>query len=227
MKCLIHFTTDFQKLNQILSTQSLKLHYCKEEFCIVDKKISRAAHPMISFSEYDVTQLSSKKITYGKYGIAFSQSWVEKHRIHPVLYIDKNSIVANSLADLLKARRKNAKTQLAPKVRLSIMTIKCFTKNAIGFNSYLDNPNFNFRDENEWRFVPTKQQIGGNLISQDRSKYLAKQDFYNKKLENYPLTFKNEDIEFIFLETNIQLQEILKRLSIAKEKIKISNWKTK
>jgi hypothetical protein len=205
----------------------LRLHYCKEEFCIGDKKISRAAHPMISFSEYDVMQLSLKKITYGKFAIAFSQSWVEKHRIHPVLYIDKNSIVGNSLADLLKARRKNANTQLAPNIRLSIMTIKCFTKNAVGFNSYLNKPDFNFRDENEWRFVPTKQQIGGKLISQDRSKYLAKQNFYNKQLEDYPLKFNPEDIEFIFVESNTQKEEILKRFPIEKAKIKISNWKIK
>jgi hypothetical protein len=226
MKQIIHFTSDFEKLKSIIVSQSLKLNYCKEDFYLGDKKISSAAHPMISFSEYEISTINDEKITYGRFGIALSQSWIEKHRIHPVLYIDKNSILANSLADLLKARRKNAKTQLAPHVRLSIMTIKCFTKNAKGFNSYFNRPNFDFRKENEWRYVPTKKQIGGGLISQDRSKYMVNQDYYNKKLEPYSLKFGIKDIEWIFVESNEQLSEIIKLLPIEKQKVKLSNWQT-
>ncbi len=227
MKYVIHFTSDFDKLKSIIASLSLRLHYCKEEFCLGDKKVSNAAHSLISFSEYDIATIDREIITYGKFGIAFTKSWVDTHKIHPVLYIDKNSVVANSLADLLIARRKNAATQLSPNIRLSIMTIKCFTKNAKGYNSKLKKYDFDFRGENEWRFVPTKKQIGGRLISQDRSKYIAKQDYYNKQLEKYPLTFTVNDIEYIFIQTQKQLVEVEKILSINSQKIKISKWKTK
>ena len=226
MKYIIHFTSDFEKLKSIIISQSLRLNYCKEEFYLGDKKISSAAHPMISFSEYDISTINDEKITYGRFGVAFSQSWIEKHKIHPMLYIEKHSVLANSLADLLIARRKNAKTQLAPLVRLSIMTIKCFTKNAKGYNSYFNRQNFDFRGENEWRYVPTKKQIGGRLISQDRSKYMAKQDYYNKQLEKYSLKFTRKDVEFVFIESNEQLNEIIKLLSIDKQKVRLSKWQT-
>lgn len=226
MKHIIHFTSEFDKLKSILTSQSLRLHYCKEEFYLGDKRISSAAHPMISFSEYEISTIDNEKITYGMFGIAFSKSWIDKHRIHPVLYIDKNSIVANSLADLLKARRKNAKTQLSPNIRLSIMTIKCFTKNGKGYNSYFKLKDFDFRSENEWRYVPTKKQIGGKLISQDRSKYMERHDFYNDQLLGYPLKFTIEDIEIVFVKSDEQLKEVKDLFSIDEHKVRVSKWRT-
>jgi len=176
MKHIIHFTSEFNTLKNIIKTNTLNLYYSKEDFYLGNKKKSSAAHPMISFSEYDVSNINNKNITYGNFGIAFKKNWIDKNKIHPVLYIDNNSIVAKSLSDLLKARRKNANTQLSSKVRLSIMTIKCFTKNTKGYNSYFNLKDFDFKNENEWRFVPTKKQIDGKLISQDKGKYLKKQE---------------------------------------------------
>lgn len=56
--------------------------------------------------------------------------------------------------------------------------------------------------------VPTKKQINGKLISQSRSKYLAKQEYYNSQLEKYPLIFNESDIEYIFVSTKKQVDEI-------------------
>lgn len=226
MKHIIHFTPDFDRLKRIVKSNFLQLHYCKEDFYIGDKKVSSAVHPMVSFSEYDVSTIDRENITYGKFGIGFSRTWIDKCKIHQVLYIDKNSIIANSLANLLIARRKKASEQLSPKVRLSIMTIKCFTKNAKGYNSHFGLPDFDFKNENEWRYVPTKKQIDGKLISQDKRKYLARQDFYNNQLVEYPLLFTTNDIECIFVGTQEQSNEIQRLISIDKRKIKISKWTT-
>jgi len=225
MRVVIHFTSSYQTLKSIVESSSLKLFYCKEDFYSVDKAVSRAVHPMVCFSEYNVSTINKRYITYGNYGIAFTKSWIQKNKIHPVLYIDKNSLVAKSLADLLKARRKNAKIQLAAHVRLSIITIKCFIKNSTGFNSKFRIKNFDFKGENEWRYVPTKKQIENNLISQSISKYLKRKAFYNNKLENYSLLFTKDDIEHIFVVNNMQKKEIHELLSIDSNKIKISNWK--
>lgn len=224
MKYVIHITPSLQNLKSILKDEHLRLKYCQEDFTIGTKSVSRAAHPMVSFSEFNVDELANKKITYGKYAIAFNRSWVEKHRIHPVLYIDKNSLIADSLANLLVARRKNANNELAPKVKLSIMNIKCFTKNAIGYNSYINEKNFNFKNENEWRFVPIKRKIGDNLISQNRSTYLSKKDYFNRKLLKYPLKFKLKDVDYIFVEKSEQIDELSDLFRIPKSKIKISQW---
>lgn len=227
MEHIIHITTDFDRLKSILESNMLRLSYCKEVFYLGDKKISDAAHPMICFSEYNISTIDKETITYGKFGIAFKQSWIEKHRIHRVLYINKNSLVAKSLGDLLKARRKNAKVQLSPKVRLSIMMIKCFTKNERGYNSRFSDYNFNFKSENEWRYVPAKAEIDGKFVSENTKTYEKRKDYYNQQMEKYSLKFDTKDIAYIFVETNEQAEEVRNLFSIDSKKIKISNWNTK
>ena len=226
MKSIIHFTSEFETLKTIIKSLSLRVFYCKEDFYLGENKVSSAVHPMISFSEHVVKAINNKNITYGKFGIAFTNSWINKNKIHQVLYIEKNSLVAKSLAELLKARRKNAKEQLSPKVRLSIMTIKCFTKNSRGYNSYFGINDYDFKSENEWRYVPTKRQIDGKPISLSKSNYLADPDFYNDALKSYPLKFSANDIEYIFVSTEKQKNIIERLIKVDKERIKISEWST-
>lgn len=200
MASIIHFTKEFETLKSILTESSFRLRYCREQFYLGNKPSSSAVHPMVSFSNQVLKSIDKKNITYGKFGIGLKKRWVETKKLHPVLYIDRNSHLANALSDLLEARRKNAKTELAPHVKLSIMTIKCFTKNAIGYNSYFKVHNFNFRVEKEWRYVPTKSGIGGNLISQTKRLYDKRPDYYNQKLNNFPLHFTtNTRILNVFL----------------------------
>lgn len=204
----------------------LRLSWSDEEFYLGNKRVSSATHPMVCFSKYEIETIDKKVITYGKFGIAFKQSWVEKQRIHQVLYVDKNSLVAESLASLLSARRIKAANQLPSKVRLSIMMIKCFTKNAKGYNSHCKENDFDFKSENEWRYVPSKAEVEGKLISQDSSKYKKNKGYYNQQMENYSLKFKTDDIEYLFVETEEQSLEVKDLMSIDREKIKISKWTT-
>ena len=181
---------------------------------------------MVCFSEYYTGTIDNKNITYGKYGIGFKDNWIKRKKIHEVLYVERDSIIAEALASLLRARRKKAEVQLSEDVRDSIITIKCFTKNTVGYNSYFNVPNFIFRNENEFRYVPTKQQIKGNLISCSKTKYLAKKDFYNQKLLPYSLKFSLSDLRFIFVETEEQKEEIMQMLPFQASLIIISNWST-
>lgn len=159
---IIHVTRKLETLKSILRSSSLRLSYSKEDFCIGTQKISSAAHPMVCFCAYNLEELQSKIITYGKYGIAFSTDWALQKRISPVLYIDGNSLAAKGLATLLKARQNKMDKNLPKHLRMPIMEIKSFTKNVRGYNSYLKEDNFNFQYENEWRYVPRKSDIGGN-----------------------------------------------------------------
>lgn len=227
MSSIIHFTNKFETLKSILDDNAFNLRYCREVFYLGDKISSNAVHPMVSFSEQFVKKINKKNITYGRFGIAMKKSWVVNNKLHPVLYLDRNSTVANALSVLLKARRKNATKNLAPEVKLSIMIIKCFTKNSKGVNSYFKRNDFNFKVEKEWRFVPTKKDIKDNLISLPKSRYEKKVSYYNNKLKKFPLEFQNSDIEYIFVETILQKNEIAQLFEIDKTNIKISKWSTK
>lgn len=218
---IIHFTDSLDKIISILKDEHLRLKYCKEEFCIDNRQIvSKNVHPMVCFSEQNVNSLKDQKITYGKYGIAFCNNWITRNQIQPVIYIEQDSEVARSLSKLLAYRRNLPKGH---KLRLPIMTIKCFTKNAIGKNSKCNAPNFSFKQEKEWRYVPKKNQIGKGYISENRSTFLKNEELYNKKLQNYPLKFDREsDILCVYYE-NESDKTSLKDL-IDESKLRASDW---
>lgn len=222
---IIHATGTLEVLKSILYSKSLKLSYSKENFCIGNKKISSAAHPMVCFCECNKNDLTNRIITYGRYAVAFSTDWAIRKRVSPVLYVNENSLAAKGLEKLLRARQNKETSKLPDKLRLPIMEIKCFTKNVRGYNSYLHKGNFDFKSENEWRYVPRKSDIGGNLISQNQKTYIKKQDFYNKKLEQYPLKFNHSDIENVFVSNKNEVGLIGEEFSIDIEKIQVSTWK--
>jgi len=226
IQLIIHVTDSLKTLKSILCASSLRLSYSKEDFCIGTTKVSSAAHPMVCFCEYSINELKLKTITYGRYGIAFSKNWALKKRISPVLYIGGNSLAAKGLATLLKARQNKSDSKLPRHLRLPIMEIKCFTKNVRGYNSYLQKDDFDFQSENEWRYVPRKSDIGGNLISQNKSTYLKNPDRHNNRLLPYPLKFKASDIEAVFVSKNDEVPLISNKFSIDLVKIRVSNWKT-
>jgi hypothetical protein len=183
---------------------------------------------MVCFSEYSLDELKEKNITYGKYGIALTKKWATKNKLNPVLYVESTSQAAKGLGVLLKARQNKLNSvKLPSKLRLPIMQLKCFTKNVSGYNSFLEKNDFDFKSENEWRYVPYKKDIGGNLISQHMNKYLEDPAKYNKKLEKYPLRFNAEDIKMIFVSSKVEIVSVSKALKIDKQIIKKSNWKTK
>lgn len=83
---------------------------------------------------------------------------------------------------------------VAKAVSRAVHPMVCFSE----YNGKFRIKNFDFKRENEWRYVPTKKQIENNLISQSISKYLKRKAFYNNKLENFSLLFTKDDIKHIF-----------------------------
>jgi len=224
-KLIIHFTSKFDSIKSIVESQTLRLSYSEEDFFMGNLRVSSAAHPMVCFSEYDSHELTRKKITYGQYGIGFTDLWALKNRISPVIYINQNSMAAMGLGRLLRARRNKVSQKMPKELRMPIIQLKCFTKNERGYNSYLKKHDFNFKDENEWRFVPEKADIGDGLISQDKSRYKMRKDYYNERLIPYPLKFKLSDVEVVYVSNAKEVLEMKELLQGADLRIEICSWK--
>lgn len=182
------------------------------------------AHPMVSFSDYSDEELPSKCITYGGYGVALNKEWAVSNCLNPVNYVEKNSPAAQGLVALLKARQRH---QIPSSLRLPIIQLKCFTKHVYGFNSYFSEPNFDFKAENEWRFVPSTKQIGGNRISENFSTYNKNRQKYNKRLESYPLRFDLSDIQFVYVKSESERCKIISTTGLPKSKVKLKSWQEK
>jgi Protein of unknown function (DUF2743). len=219
---LIHFTKEFDYLISIISSRSFRLRYCAEYFGDeLRNPISKAAHPMVSFSDYSDDDLVNKKITYGTFGISLDKTWAVRNKLSPVNYIERNSQAASGLIALLKARQKGL---LPSHLRLAVMQLKCFTKHVYGFNSHFECDNFDFKAENEWRFVPSKSDIGGNYISLNQKTYEDNKAKYNDRLLPYSLRFLDNDIKFIYVATENQRMFIFENFHISLDKIKIFTW---
>lgn len=222
---IIHFTNSFEAIKSILNSKSFRLKYCCEYIGNEKGKIvSNAAHPMVSFSEFNDRDLEHKTITYGRYGIALKKDWARKCGIGPVLYVEKNSPAAKGLVSLLRARQ--SLNTLPDELRLPIMQMKCFTKHETGYNSWNKEENFCFKSENEWRFVPSKKQIGNRPISENYSTYKENEKKYNELLLPYPLRFSEEDIEYIYTNTVEEREELISKLGFDAGTFKISSWKS-
>lgn len=90
---LLHFTNNIDILTNILKSKFYG-SYCKEHF--VFKELEYTLYvPKISFC--DIPEETIFKYThYGKYCIGLSKDWGKMKRLNPVLYIEKNSIIAES-----------------------------------------------------------------------------------------------------------------------------------
>lgn len=223
---IIHFTNHLNKIISILESSSFKLGYCTEYFGDRNQIVSSAAHPMVCFSEYTDPELEDKQITYGEYAIALKKTWAVNNGLNPVLYVERNSQAAMGIAALLKARQKNGKDTIPKKLRLPIMQVKCFTKHETGYNSYFDRDGFCFKNENEWRYVPTKKQIGEGYISLNRSTFEKNNEKYNNRLKPFPLKFVYSDIEYIYVKTDEDIQIFKSRFKQLASIIKYSKWGT-
>jgi hypothetical protein len=224
-KYIIHFTDSLKALQGILVDSGFRLKFCQEEFSFGKKTVSSAVHAMVCFSSYSPSTLKTAKITYGSYGISLTEGWALNKGIHEVLYLEKNSTPAKALASLLRARQgKNG--DFPDHLRLPVMQIRCFVKNAKGKNKKAGSKEFDFRSEREWRFVPSHDQVGGSRISQNQSYY----DKHYKKLNDdmwlHKVSFTLKDVAQIYVPHAAEIDLLVKHTGLNRELFSISPWQT-
>src|SRR5205814_1163321 len=132
----------------------------------------RAAHPMISFCDIPLSDSTQHFSAYGKYGIGLSKAWAITNGVNPVIYIDKNSLFALCVQQLVLERRK-PNTNLTKKQQGEILQIKSYAKNYSGplKRKSINKANYRFYDEREWRLVPGKEILKDALFSIGMSNY--------------------------------------------------------
>lgn len=207
---IIHYTDSYEKLTLILK-EGFKIKYCVETLHLSSTLgSSKAAHPMISFCDIPLTNSKQHYDVYGKYGIGLTKEWAMKNGVNPVLYIDKNSLFAASLYELIKERRKK-ESNLTPKQKEEILKIKSYAKNYSGLlkRKTVNNPNYKFYDEREWRLVPKREEMNNASFSIILTEFLKDQEKYNNKIADCRFKFKVNDISYIILEFTSEIPDMV------------------
>lgn len=206
---IIHYTDSFEKIKSILQ-EGFRIKYCAEVLKLGKTGQSKAAHPIISFCDIPLSDSKQHFDTYGKYGIGLSKKWAMSNGVNPVIYIDNHSLISNSIHELIKERRKKD-SNLTKKQKRELLQIKSYAKNYSGLlkKGNINNPNYKFYDEREWRLVPSKDALNNAKFSISLSAYLKNKEKYNNKIAKCRLSFKAKDISYIIVDKTNEIHEMI------------------
>ncbi|BAU55412.1 abortive infection system antitoxin AbiGi family protein [Mucilaginibacter gotjawali] len=209
---IIHYTDTIAKLEAIL-VEGLGIKYCAEKLALHGESHSHAAHPMISFCDVPLSQSYKHFSAYGKYGIGLSKTWANNMGVNPVLYIESKSSISKTIKNLITERRKKD-SNLTDVQKDEILRIKCFTKNYSGplKRKEMNEKNYRFYDEREWRLVPEAEQLDGAKFSVSLSAYEKEKDDYNDKIKDMRFTFMPNDISYIIVDKTQEIPQIINKL---------------
>lgn len=174
---------------------------------------------MVSLSDLPLSELSYHLESYGNYGIGLKKEWAKKNGLNPVLYFDGDSNVSQSIRkDFQEIYKKVKEGKLEQKMFELIVEIMSYMKNYEGTlkTSKITRDNYRFSDEREWRYIPNP-----NLIKPATSYIVVKtpeeKAIHNKKLENLKLRFEPDDINYIFVQNENEIKEIIDIIRNANE----------
>lgn len=223
---IVHYTKSLDNLLQILET-GFSIKYCKEEFSGNDAVI-RYAYPMVCFCDIPLSEVKQHLDSYGHYGIGLKKDWAIISGLNPVLYLEKNSFLTNTLmqqASRLDKDNKEGKTnpeaiRIDEIWRQELLTVSSFMKNYEG-NLMINGKeikNYRFYNEREWRYVPDKDILEENPRAIHLDKYVLDKEKYNSKVNKVKLEFKiPEDIAYIIVKEE---EDIHKTLDFITQKFK-------
>lgn len=208
---VIHFTTQLDYLKGILA-EGFKVKYCMEDNYVKSGKIS-AAIPMVSFCDIPLSEIKNHISKYGSYGIGLKKEWAIKNNLNPVLYIECNSLLGDSLRTAMMEytkkdgliKRSDSQKKLLDVARYIKNYQRDLTRNGEIFKDY------RFYDEREWRFVPdiTHEPIVVSLKQYSEPK---KKKENNDLVGKIKLTFEANDIAYIILNQDNEISELIEFL---------------
>ena len=192
---------------EILKSKNLLYSYSLERI-VPEFKLEPIAFPMISASDYPISEIGNNDWRYGNYSIGFRQEWGIKVGLSPVWYCSVGSHSIRLLNVLLEDAIKR-KTQgyfgvvMALFANMKLNQAPLQTKNQ-KFGKY------RFYDEHEWRVVPyiadtDKAEVMPFLTEQGYKEY--KENHNGNSLLDFGIGFDYEDIHYIIVEKESDVQK--------------------
>lgn len=221
---IIHYTKTLKNLFGILEN-GFTVKYCKEEFFFGQTTTLRFAYPMVCFCDIPLTEVKNHLDSYGHFGIGLSKEWAVRKKLNPVLYLEKESSLTSSILQqtrrISENKKKVEKNPAAVKIddvwRQELLTTSSYMKNYVGDLIIKGRtfPNYRFYNEREWRYVPTKEELGDNSRAIQVDTYVKDKDSHNKKVQNIKLEFNlAEDVSYIIVKQDEDIHKLLNFISL-------------
>jgi hypothetical protein len=213
---LIHFTQNKEALIGILE-DNFRIHYCLENVITPSGNLHYAI-PMVSFCDIPMSEIKDHITKYGAYGIGLRREWGQKMKLNPVLYIDTNSTLGDSMYLAFRALTTGKKVTEVDGVEAQVTDVMRYMKNyeADLIRDSQTISNYKFADEKEWRYVPSKEEaqmlVKGAVMTPERKKE------FNDKIKNLRLEFEPSDIKYIIINDESEISEFIDILRKSKGK---------
>lgn len=222
---LFHFT-DKEFLYQILSS-NFKVSYAREKI-IGPKNQREFAVPKVSFCDLKLSELKHF-LSYGKFGIGLTKDWANRNGLSPVMYINRHCQLMDNLISGINGIYSHlglvdniAQFNSLNKSYLNVMNTYRYIKNYEGElwrHGKLEDENYRFADEREFRFVPNLETEGvATFVGISNIRTKQQKDLYNSKVEQIKLTFKPDDIKYLVVENEADITDLINHLHFAKHK---------
>ena len=184
----------------ILESKKLRYSYCLERI-IPEFKLKPIAFPMISVSDYPLSEIGNNKWAYGNYCIGYKQCWGEKAGFSPVNYCSLGSRGLQVMNILLDDSLKNdIQSRFG-----AIMYLFAYMKfvQAPLVTKHKTFKNYRFYDEREWRVVPYITQTDNSellpFLNED-GYHAFKKENNGTSLLDVGVDFQYDDIHYIIVE---------------------------
>ncbi len=210
---IIHFTEEKNSLKGILES-NFRIKYCKETIYWRESK-SEIHVPMVSFCDIPLSQIKDHVQKYGKYGIGMTRAWAVKNGLNPVIYMERESNVAESYRKILSHFGKNEMPGSN-----ALMMARClgdilrYLKNYQGRleREGVVHEHYRFADEREWRYVPPLDAKCKMLYVGHHFKKKGVRDQAMASLADLKLEFEPNDIKYIVIKDDSEIHEFLTHL---------------
>lgn len=218
---LFHFTQK-RRLYGILNN-TFEVSYARERI-IGGAEVKEFAVPMVSFSDLRLSELKDNIGTYGKFGIGMTKDWAIEKGLNPVMYAsDKSSFTENFMKGLegfftLVINSDDTTGRYETAYNNTVNTLR-YIKN---YKADLIRPgkntvhNYVFANEREWRFVPPISENVLPFVPIDQIRTSQEKSKYNQTVKHIKLPFQPDDIKYLIVEKDSDINPLIEHLRIAK-----------
>lgn len=198
---LFHFIRKIEWLLEILENKSFQARYVYENTLEAEYK---AGIPMKCFCDIPLGVIKKHIHSYGKFGIGIKKSFAKKQYVTPVIYFhSKSDTYYRYISSIGKNDIFGSQFSLFPYFKVDSRTTTEDGKKSTE----------RFYDEREWRFIPGSAELVDctNLSDSKITEKLKKlNDDLAKKREVFLLPFEFDDITYIFVQFEKDIDEVIR-----------------